>query len=114
MAFRGDQAALLKSSLAVDGDLHLRRLPDGKVALETFTTGQSMTNHEQISGGRISSRRFLPVLGVFAGGLVHSVLPLGAFGTYDVAARVAVAGIVAGVTSMLLFVLTRRWDAPKL
>jgi hypothetical protein len=52
-------------------------------------------------------------LGVFAGGLVHSVLPLGAFGTYDVAARVAVAGIVAGLTSVLLFVLTRRWDARK-
>jgi hypothetical protein len=54
-----------------------------------------------------------PVLGIFAGGFAHSVLPLGAFGTYDVAARVAVAGIVAGVTSVLLFVLTKRWDARK-
>jgi (2Fe-2S) ferredoxin len=33
-SLNGNQAALLKSSLAVDGDLHLRRLPDGKVALE--------------------------------------------------------------------------------
>jgi hypothetical protein len=79
----------------------------------TFPTGHHMTDREQTSGGRTSSRRFLPVLGVFAGGLVHSVLPLGAFGTYDVAARVALVGIVAGVTSVMLFVLTKRWDARK-
>jgi hypothetical protein len=39
--------------------------------------------------------RFLPVLGVFAGGLVYAVLPAGVFGTYDVASRAAVTGAVA-------------------
>jgi hypothetical protein len=67
-----------------------------------------MTGNPQISGGGISSRRFPPVLGLFAAGLVHSVLPHGAFGTYDFAARAAVAGTVAGVTTLLLFVLTKR------
>ena len=68
-----------------------------------------MTGNEQISGRGINSKRFLPVLGLFAAGLVHSVLPQGAFGTYDVAARAAVVGTVAGVTTLLLFVLTKRW-----
>jgi hypothetical protein len=69
-----------------------------------------MTGNQQFSSGGIS-RRFLPVLGLFAAGLVHSVLPHGAFGTYDFAARAAVAVTVAGVTTRLLFVLTKRWAA---
>jgi hypothetical protein len=32
----GAEAALLKGTLAVEGDLHLRRLPDGTVALEGY------------------------------------------------------------------------------
>jgi hypothetical protein len=67
-----------------------------------------MSGNEQISGAGISSRRFLPVLGLFAAGLVYSVLPHGVFGTYDFAVRAAVAGIVAGVTTLLLRVLTKR------
>jgi len=70
-----------------------------------------MTGNEQISGGGISSRWFLPVLGLFAAGLVYSVLPHGVFGPYDFAARAAVAGTVAGVTTLLLSVLTKRWAA---
>ena len=66
-----------------------------------------MTGNEQIPGRGISSRRFLPVLGLLAAGLVHSVLPHGAFGAYDFAARAAVAGTVAGVTTLFLFGLTR-------
>jgi membrane associated rhomboid family serine protease len=67
-----------------------------------------MTGNEQISGGGTSRRWFLPVMGLFAAGLVYGVLPQGAFGTYDVAARAAVAGAVAGVTTLLLSVLTKR------
>ena len=67
-----------------------------------------MTGNEQISGGGISGQRFLPVLGLFAAGLVYSMLPHGAFGTYDFAARAAIAGTVAGVTTLLLVVLTKR------
>jgi hypothetical protein len=52
--------------------------------------------------------RFLPVLGVFAGGLVYAVLPRGTFGTYDVASRAAVTGAVAAVTSLLILMLTKR------
>jgi hypothetical protein len=67
-----------------------------------------VTGNEQIPGRGVSSKRFLPVLGLFAAGLVYSVLPHGAFGTYDFAARAAVVGTVAGVTTLLLFVLTKR------
>jgi hypothetical protein len=52
--------------------------------------------------------RFLPVLGVFAGGLAYAVLPQGAFGAYDVASRAAVSGIMAGTSSLLLLALSRR------
>ena len=67
-----------------------------------------MTGDGQKSSGGISSRRFLPVLGLFAAGLVYSVLPHGAFGTHDIPARAAVAGTVAGGTILLLLVLTKR------
>jgi hypothetical protein len=43
------------------------------------------------------TRWFPPVLSVFAGGLVYALLPHGAFGTYDLAARAAITGAVAGV-----------------
>ena len=53
--------------------------------------------------------RFLPVLSIFAGGFVHSVLPSGAFGAYDVAIRAAVTGAVAGSTYLLSLKLSKRW-----
>jgi hypothetical protein len=59
----------------------------------------------------MTGRPFPPVLGLFAAGLVHSVLPHGAFGTYDIASRAAVAGIVAAGTTLLLFALNKRWSA---
>ena len=51
-------------------------------------------------------RRALPALGIFAGGLVHSLLPVGAFGVHDRAVRAAIVGIVSGATAALIFVLT--------
>ena len=54
------------------------------------------------------SRSLLPALGVFAGGLVYSLLPTGAFGAHDVAARAAITGAVAGVTVVLILMLTNR------
>jgi hypothetical protein len=59
----------------------------------------------------MTDRPFPPVLGLFAAGLVYSVLPHGAFGAYDIAARAAVAGIVAAGTTLLLFALNKRWSA---
>ena len=53
--------------------------------------------------------RFLPVLSIFAGGLVYTVLPHDAFGAYDVASRAAVTGAVAGVTCLLVLTLSKRW-----
>ena len=50
-------------------------------------------------------RRFLPILGVFAGGLVNALLPPGLFGAHDFAARAVVTGAVAGVTAVLIFML---------
>jgi len=50
--------------------------------------------------------RFLPVLSIFAGGLIYAVLPPGAFGTYDVVSRAAIIGSVAGVTCLLILMLT--------
>jgi hypothetical protein len=60
---------------------------------------------------RYSSRRFLPLLGVFAGGLVYSLLPHGAFGAYDFVIRAAITGTVAGGTSLALLVMTNLWGA---
>jgi hypothetical protein len=53
--------------------------------------------------------RLLPVLGIFAGGLVYTVIPRGAFGVYDVAIRATVTGAVAGVTCLLVLTLSKRW-----
>jgi len=57
------------------------------------------------------SGRFLPLLGVFAGGLVYSLLPHGAFGVYDFVVRAAITGAVAGGTFLILLVMTNRWGA---
>ena len=54
--------------------------------------------------------RFLPVLSIFAGGLVYTVLPHGAFGEYDVASRAAITGAAAGVTCLLVLTLSKRWS----
>ena len=53
--------------------------------------------------------RFLPMLGIFAGGFVHSVMPRGAFGAYDISIRAAVTGAVAGGTYLLVLTLSKRW-----
>jgi hypothetical protein len=55
------------------------------------------------------SSRFLPALGVLAGGIVHSILPRGAFGGYDVAIRTAITAAVACATYLLAFTLSKRW-----
>ena len=52
--------------------------------------------------------RLLPVLGVFAGGLVYALLPTGAFGAHNLAARAAITGAVAGVTAVLISMLINR------
>lgn len=52
------------------------------------------------------SRRVLPAFGIFAGGLVDSLLPVGAFGAHDRIVRVVIVGMVAGATAMLIFILT--------
>ena len=52
------------------------------------------------------NRRFLPALGILAGGLVHSLLPVGAFGKHDRVVRAVIVGIVSGATSMLILILT--------
>ena len=58
---------------------------------------------------RYRSGRFLPLLGVFAGGLAYSLLPNGAFGAYDFVIRAAIAGTVAGGTCLVLLVMTNLW-----
>ena len=73
-----------------------------------------MTKQIGVSAARtcdnpIMRSRLLPVLGIFAGGLVYTVIPHGAFGEYDVAIRAAVTGAVAGVTCLLVLTLSKRW-----
>ena len=41
--------------------------------------------------------RFTPALGMFAGGLAHSLMPRGTFGAYDFAIRATIDGVVAGI-----------------
>ena len=55
-------------------------------------------------------RGLLPLLGVFAGALVHSLLPRGAFGTYDIAIRAAITGAATGATILVLLVVSKRRD----
>ncbi len=47
-------------------------------------------------------RRILPVLGIFDGGAVHSILPHGVFGAYDTLVRASITAIVAGSTALVL------------
>jgi hypothetical protein len=55
------------------------------------------------------SRWLSPVLGVFAAGLAHMALrQTGFFGAHDFAARAAITGAVAGVTALLVAILTNR------
>jgi hypothetical protein len=53
------------------------------------------------------TRRFLPVLGIFAGGAVHSILPHGSFGVYDTLVRVSITALVAGSTALALGLVFR-------
>jgi hypothetical protein len=55
---------------------------------------------------RIGSR--VPLLGVFAAGLVYALLPTGAFGAHDIAVRAAVTGAVAAFAAALIFRLMSR------
>jgi hypothetical protein len=52
----------------------------------------------------------LPVLSVFAGGLVHSLLPPGAFGAHDVAGRAAVTGGTTAAVALVIFAISGRWN----
>ena len=52
------------------------------------------------------TKRALPALGVLAGGLAQSLLPLGAFGRHDRLVRAAIVGLVAAVTAATIFILT--------
>ena len=61
-----------------------------------------------MDGRQGTSKWFVPVLGVFAGGLVYALLPATAFGANDLAARAAITGTVAGVTALLASRVTSR------
>jgi O-antigen/teichoic acid export membrane protein len=52
--------------------------------------------------------RLLPLLSIFAGGVVYAVLPRDAFAAYDIATRAALTGAVAGMTCLLILTLRRR------
>lgn len=59
-----------------------------------------------------SGMRFLPVLALFAAGLVHVSLPVGAFGSYDPVARAAIsAGAASGTALFLMWLKKRRRHA---
>ena len=51
-------------------------------------------------------RPFLAALGILAGGLVNSLLPVGTFGARDRVVRPVIVGMVAGATVLLIFILT--------
>ena len=48
------------------------------------------------------------IVGLFAGGLTHALVQTGAFGGHDSATRAAITGAVAGVTALLVAILTSR------
>jgi hypothetical protein len=52
----------------------------------------------------MSSRQPLfAVLPIFAAGVLHSLLPVGAFGSHDVAVRALLAGLAAAIVGFPLF-----------
>lgn len=53
-------------------------------------------------------RSLLPILGVFTGGFVYALLPTRTFGAHDLAVRAIITGTVAGVTAVVIFLLTNR------
>ncbi len=55
-------------------------------------------------------KRLLPIAAIAAAGFVNAALPRGEFGSYDIAARAAICGLVAGVTGLVLIVLAKRSD----
>ncbi len=69
-----------------------------------------MAEQEPISDHGKGQQRFLPVLGMFAGFLIHDVLPRGAFGPYDVAMRAAITAATTAATVWLVMVAFRRFD----
>lgn len=66
---------------------------------------------QALGSQQVGLRRVLPVLGIFAGAAVHSSLPQGAFGTYDMLVRAAIIGIVAGTTALVLLLVFRTPSA---
>jgi len=69
-------------------------------------------NHDaRTTSRRYRMERLLPGLGFFAGGLVYSLLPRGAFGAHDVAARAAITGGTAAAVALVIFAISRRWKA---
>jgi hypothetical protein len=67
----------------------------------------AQTSRRESSGTRIP-----PVLALFAAGLVHALLPSGAFGSHDVAARALIsAGTASGAALFLMWLNKRRGHA---
>jgi hypothetical protein len=58
------------------------------------------------------TRSVLPALGVFGGGFVYALLPTGTFGAHDSAVRAIITAAAAGVTAVLIFMLTNRRITP--
>lgn len=79
-----------------------------RVQAGCMTRAQSSDKADGGAVTGITRGRFLPALGVFAGGFAYALLQTGAFGAYDSAARAAITGTVAGITALLLFALTKR------
>ena len=79
-----------------------------RVQAGCMTRAQSSEKPGGSAGTGITRGRFLPALGVFAGGFAYALLQTGVFGAYDSTARAAITGTVAGVTAQLLFALTKR------
>lgn len=55
-----------------------------------------------------SGTLFPLVLALFAAGLVHALLPVGAFGSYDVVTRAAITAATAAGTALFLNWLNKR------
>jgi hypothetical protein len=67
-----------------------------------------MSSNRSAEGLGQRSRWLLPALSVFVGGLVYSVLPRGAFGLHDIAARAVITAGTASLTSLLFLLVGRR------
>jgi hypothetical protein len=68
----------------------------------------SETESDRSPDSKTARRILPPLVGLFGGGFVHSLLPRGAFGVHDIEIRALIAAGAAIVSSVVFFAIRNR------